>query len=430
MPRVSKVLMDIKEKLNEFEDLSVIYSQMETDDSKFREFLSIFEDVEDTRMKNKCTYTTAAVVGIVFLGLLRNEDTWVDIALFASNNQEIIEKYIDISKGIPSHDTLERVFSLISSETLENTLVGFIQKCIQTTSEILKAEGEDDVQLLAMDGKELKGAGRKYGTDEKVRNPQIMHFYNVSQGLCIRSELIESKTNEIPTAQRILAALNIRGMIVTADAMNCQKDTVTVIRNQKADYVLALKDNHGNLYKEVKEKFNKEIKKAKKNYYKMETEKNHNQVEIREFYMIKASEFVFIDEWKDLKNIVMYKKTMTNNHTDKTTVEKRYYITDLNNLELIAQSIRRHWGVENELHWHMDANMNEDANKTMNRRAANNLSIMKKSVLTFIKLMQPIFGNHSIRSTRKIFTYKYEQNLIKLFLLLDEKNLKEMIKSK
>ncbi len=428
MARVSRVLQGYKELINNsIDDVEIFYSELKDDDGKLKEFLSIFSTVEDSRIKKKCKYTTMTIVGIVFLGLICGMDTWKEFEAFTKKKKDIVGKYVDLSNGIPSHDTLMRVFSLINSVTLEETLVGFLQKNIEATAKALELVKEGDMGHVAMDGKEEHGTGRKYGTDEKVRNAQIMHFYNSSTGVCIRSELIDKKTNEIPTAQAVLKTLNIKGMIITSDAMNCQKETVKVIKEGEAHYVLGLKENHSDFYNEVMDKFDKKSKYGSKSYYKAETEKNHNQVEIREFYKIKSKEFVFADEWKGIKNVVMYRKAMTNNITHEEKQEQRYYITDLDDLELIADAIRRHWAVENELHWYLDASLNEDDNSTMNRRASANLSIMRKNVLTLLKLMQPVLGNYSIKTTKKFFALDFEESIIKLFAFLDEKNIEQLL---
>lgn len=200
MPKVSNRLKEIKKALHDACDLDVFYSSIEKDDHKLREFLCLFESVEDSRMPKKCTYTTTTIIGIVFFGLLCGMDSWVEIAFFAKKKRSFLKRYLELPDTIPSHDTLERVFSLLDSETLEDTFVRFLQKAIQRTAEILSVE--EGISLLAIDGKELNGSGRKYNTDEKIKNKQIMHFYDTSTNICIRSSLIEEKTNEIPTAQK------------------------------------------------------------------------------------------------------------------------------------------------------------------------------------------------------------------------------------
>lgn len=426
MPKTDKMLTEIRKTMNSIPHISMLYSYYEDESGKLRELIQLFKDVEDSRMINKCKYSTATVVGIVFLGILGGMDAWTEIEDFAEFHIELIRKYVDLEDDIPSHDTLKRVFSLINTSTLEKTLVEFLKKSIETTASILNID-KDDMKHMSIDGKEVKGSGRKYNTEEKIRNTQIMNFYDSSMGICIRSELIDSKTNEIPTAQRVLGELNIKGFIITSDAMNCQKDTVDVIVKGKGHYVLGLKGNHGDFHNEIKEKFKKDPKKGKSNYYCMETEKNHNQVEKREFYKISADKFVYADEWNKIKNVIMYKKTIINNFTGEEKKERRYYITDLNDIKVAGEAIRRHWSVENELHWHLDVNLSEDDNTTIDRRAVVNLSIIKKTILTMMKLMQPIYGNKSIRRIRKRFTYGYEESLLTMFAFLDEEKLKQII---
>lgn len=279
MAKTNRFLTDLKEKIHDIPNIELLYSSFEDENGKLKEFISILNAVEDSRMKNKCIYTTSTIVGIVFMGVLFELDSWVDIADFARTKSDIVSKYVDLSCGIPTHDTLMRVFSLINSETLEKSLVDFLTKSIETTAKILEIDQSNEMKHLAIDGKELKGSGRKYNTDEKVKNGQIMHFYDSSTGICIKSKLIDEKTNEIPTAKKVLAELNIKNVIITSDAMNCQKGTVEVIAAGKGHYVLGLKGNHGDFFNEIKDRFKTEPKKVKKNYYKMDTEKNHNQVE-------------------------------------------------------------------------------------------------------------------------------------------------------
>lgn len=121
------------------------------------------------------------------------------------------------------------------------------------------------------------------------------------------------------------------------------------------------------------------------------------------------------------------KKTIINNFTGEEKIERRYYITDLNDIKVAGEAIRRHWSVENELHWQLNVNLSEDDNTTIDRRAVVNLSVIRKTILTLMKLMQPIYGNKSIRRIRKRFTYGYEESLLTMFVFLDEEKLKQII---
>lgn len=430
MSKISKTLVELKETLREVSGLFYYYSLQERQD-RVTEFISIFDHVLDSRMKNMCLYSTCDIIAIVFMAVLDGRSTWKEIEDFCHDYKDFLSSFIIFPGQTPSHDTFCRVYSLLDSKTLEAATICFIEKAVKDfANAVLVKEAVEKPKVIAMDGKEERGSGRKYNTDEKVLNTQIMHIYDTDTQICISSSTIADKTNEIPTAQALLKTLEIKGMIITADAMNAQKETVHVIRSKKAHYVLGLKGNHKDFHEEAAIVFEKSEPKLRekdsKSYFKMETEKNHNQVEVREFFKLSAKKFYQEGEWEGLKSVVKYKKSTFNIITKEENTEIRYYISDLNDVELIADSIRAHWGVENGLHWHLDTNFAEDANSTMNKRALHNLSIMNKMVLVLMKLMSPLFRNGSIKRTRKSFESHFESNVLKMFGLLDGKDLKKL----
>lgn len=429
MSKISRVMKDTKDALRSVTGL-FYYHSFNTDADKLKEYISIFDHVKDTRIPAKCIYSARDIIAVVFLALLDERNGWNEIEDYCYDHREMLSLFTDFHGVFPSHDTFCRVFSLLNTNDLQDAVVAFLTQCIDSVASAVSVTSDPKVKVLAMDGKEERGSGRKYDTDEKVMNAQIMHFYDTDTEICISSSLIEEKTNEIPTAQAVLKTLNIKGIVITADAMNAQKETVQVIREGKGHYVLGLKGNHKGLHEDAAAEFAKvEVKssiKSTKSYHKMETEKSHNQVEIREYFMIPASRFYQEEDWQDIRNIVMYKKTTYNVITKKGCIERRYYISDLANVELISECIRMHWAVENSLHWHLDTNFYEDANSTVNKKALHNLSVINKMVLTLIKLMAPLFRNGSVRRTQKSFRSHYEENVLKMFVFLQGKDLKNM----
>lgn len=429
MSKVSKTLRDTKEALSAVSGL-FYYHYFKTDANKLKEYISIFDYIKDSRIPAKCFYSARDIVAVVFLALLDERRGWYEIEDYCYDHRELLSLFTDFNGVFPSHDTFCRVFSLLNTCDLQNAVVSFLNQCIASVASAVSADSNNKVKVIAMDGKEERGSGRKYDTAEKVANAQIMHFYDTDTEICISSTLIQDKTNEIPTAQSVLKTLNIKGMVITADAMNAQKETVRVIRDGKGHYVLGLKGNHKGLYDDISAEFASAEAKGRlqstKNYHKMETEKNHNQVEIREYFLLSASKFYQKEEWKDIRSVVMYKKTMYNVITKKETVERRYYISDLAKVELISECIRTHWAVENGLHWHLDTSFAEDENSTMNKKALHNLSIINKMILTLIKLMAPLFRNGSIRRTQKSFRSHYEENILKMFVFLQGKDLENL----
>ncbi len=324
-----------------------------------------------------------------------------------------------------------RVFAKINNESLEKVIVSFLSECINKVVKENIEKNSEDFDHLAIDSKALRLSGRKYNYEDKVPNCQLMHFFDVSNQQCIKSVVISEKTNEIPIAQQILPTLDIKNKIVTADAMNCQKKTVEVIINGKGHYVLAIKGNHSEFHQDIESHFKDKLDSIKdtKDYYKMEIEKNHNQVETREFFRVDADSFYQQDDWLNLKSIVCYKKKIYHTLSGKNSCEYRYFISDLKDTNLIALAIRGHWSIENQLHYPLDAFFHEDANRTMNKVANNNFSILRKMVNSLLVLIAPMFRNGSKMRTLKSFRSNYEKNLIRLFVFLEGLDLNTLFKS-
>lgn len=431
MAKINTSYVKFKERLKDYE-LLFMEDVFLDNGEKFKEFINLFDDVTDTRIKLKCTYSTKFIVIIVFLAFLDLRETWQEIADFAEDKKEFLSCFIEYPETLPVHDTYMRVFSKINTDTLENTIINFLTESIDLIVNQNIVKDEESLDQLAIDGKALRGSGRLYDTNKKILNNQIMHFWDVSNQLCVKSVVISEKTNEIPIAQEVLSTINIKNKIVTADAMNCQKKTAEVIINNDGHYVLAVKGNHSEFHQDIEVHFKDKLDKIKntKDYFKMNIEKNHNQVETREFFKVQSNLFYQNEDWKGLKSIVCYKKTICGVHTGKETIEFRYFISDLTDIETISLAIRGHWSIENQLHYSLDKFFHEDANKTMDKFANNNLSLIRKMINTLLVLIAPMFRNGSKMRTIKSFRSNYEKNLIRLFKFLDGKNLKEILSQK
>ena len=430
MAKINQNVQKYKDKFNK-QELLLVMKILLDDGQKLREFIHLFDGVVDSRIKAKCKYSTKFIVVITFLAILDIRETWQEIADFAEDKKDFLSKFIEYPDTLPVHDTYMRVFAKINSESLEKVIVSFLSECINKVVKENIEKNPEDFDHLAIDGKALRLSGRKYNYEDKVPNCQLMHFFDVSNQQCIKSVVISEKTNEIPIAQQILPTLDIKNKIVTADAMNCQKKTVEVIINGKGHYVLAIKGNHSEFHQDIETHFKDKLDSIKdtKNYYKMEIEKNHNQVETREFFRVDADSFYQQDDWLNLKSIVCYKKKIYNTLSGKNSCEYRYFISDLKDTKLIALAIRGHWSIENQLHYPLDAFFHEDANRTMNKVANNNFSILRKMVNSLLVLIAPMFRNGSKMRTLKSFRSNYEKNLIRLFVFLEGLDLNTLFNS-
>lgn len=391
-----------------------------------RRFLRIFKTIDDSRVKNMIEYPLEEIILIVFLAVLGNASTWTDIEMFGRAKEKWLKKFIKLKNGIPSHDTFRRVFSLIDTAQLQEATVAFLLKNLDSIKKSLNIK-EDGLRQICVDGKEQRGTGRKYDyPNEKVRNLQTLHVYDASNEICLYSKAIDDKTNEIPVAQELLKNMNLKGCVVSFDALHTQKETISIIAAGKGDYIGGLKGNQGILCSEAEASFSEKVikKLVESGDYYESSEKAHGKIEKRKYFMVKARHrFNGVVEWQNLRNFVMYKKESTDLKTDETVSEIRYYITSLRDVETAALAIRGHWRVENSLHWHLDYSFCEDMNATMDKKAFNNYSLINKMALSLCKMAQPLMGGHSIRSMRKQFGWGFEDTLAEMLSCFDAESI-------
>lgn len=193
----------------------------------------------------------------MFLAVLANASTWTDIEQFGHEKISWLRTFCPFVNGTPSHDTFRRVFSLLDPAQLEKATASFLMQNITALKQSLSADDGEDYRLICVDGKEEKGTGRKYGTQEEIRNLQTLHVYDASE-VCLFSKPIDSKTIEIPVAQELLQSMNLKGCIVTFDALHTQKDTVSIICDAGGDYVGGLKGNQSGLLADAELVFSNE----------------------------------------------------------------------------------------------------------------------------------------------------------------------------
>lgn len=395
-----------------------------------RRFLRIFQKIDDTRIQAMTDYPLEEILLIAFLAVLGNASTWTDMERFGKKKQHWLRKFLRLKNGIPSHDTFRRVFSLIDTQQLQKATVAFLMDNLHAIKKALGVK-DDGYRQICVDGKEQKGTGRNYNSDSKVRNLQTLHIYDASNEICLYSEAISEKTNEIPVARKALESMDLKGCIVTFDALHTQKDTIAIIRGRKGEYVGGLKGNQSGLLEEAAAYFNEKdllgYYKEKGDFYKT-TEKAHGRIEHRAYYLVRPTRRKIIKEWIGIKAFICCIKTIKDK-CENTNEEIRYYLSSVDDIELCAQAIRGHWGVENKLHWHLDYSMNEDNNTTMDKTAFHNYSLINKMVLSLCKLAKPVTGSPSIRTLRKEFGWGFEESLSILLSSFDEEQIRNALET-
>lgn len=340
------------------------------------EILKTIELIEDKRQEKKIQHKLLDIVVIVLFAKLANADDWEEIEIFAKSNEEFLHQYIGLENGIPSHDTIQRVMGNIAPEYMQ----GVYEKWNQMVS---SNEGETLKKIICIDGKTMRGNKSK---ESKANH--IVSAWCDMDGFCLGQKKVEEKSNEITAIPQLLDTIHVKGSVITIDAMGTQTEIAEKIREKRADYTLAVKENQKNLYEEIREYFEDEefLKEIKRNNgHKVTKEKAHSQIETREYYQCDSLKWMQEKKrWKGIKSIGMVCKT-TKKGEEKTT-EKRYYISSLPlDVELFARTVREHWSVE-IMHWHLDVTFKEDANTTLDKTAAQNLNIINKWCLSILKL--------------------------------------------
>lgn len=366
------------------------------------EWLEYIEEEIDSRQQSKVRYRLKDIVIIVLFATLANADDWVEIGIFAAYHEEYLRKYTKLDNGVPSHDTIQRVMALVSPEIM--------QQISAKWQEVLNSnEGEKLRKIISMDGKTMRG-----NTRNGSKPSHVVSAWCDEDGFCLGQVAVEEKSNEITAIPELLDKINVKGQIITIDAMGTQTEIAAKIRQKRADYVLALKGNQSNLHDDVKEYFQDKdfCEQIKKNgQYRRTVEKAHSQKEVREYFQTEDIKWLpQRSRWKGLKSVGMERKTITRKDGSIST-ENRYFISSLgNDIDLFSRAIRKHWSVE-VMHWHLDVTFREDANQTIDKNAAQNLNILRKFCLSILKTVEIFKPKLSMKKKRFVIAQDVEKFL-------------------
>jgi predicted transposase YbfD/YdcC len=316
---------------------------------------------------------------------------WEDIADFAEAREAWLSGFLELPGGVPCADTFRRVF-----EALDPRVFG---ACLAELTADLVTDLEGKV--VAIDGKTMRGSfDRRTGASPL----HVVSAWVAELGLTLGQIVTEEKSNEITAIPELLKTIDVRGATVTIDAMGCQKKIAEAIVDAKADYALALKDNHPGLRQEVEAAFLHPdalgIAKNKLNVCRVEN-KGHGRREARTVSVISdVNGLTTADDWKKLRSIVKVERKRTVG--EKTSTETAYYLSSLKvSAATMGKRIRAHWSIENSLHWSLDVVFAEDQSRIRSRNGAANMTQVRKLALSLLKMEQSRSGK-SVAKKRKI----------------------------
>lgn len=416
-----------------FEENGISAETIERNDALIEKIKGYADAVPDYRHPSYTRHLLGDIIMVTFFAILGNADEWGEIESFAKKKERWLRKYLELPYGIPTDDTFRIVIGNINTDHFFEMTV---QMLIQNINGIISLSGNEaeihEKSLLSVDGKESRGSKRKSGSGEDIRALHTLNVYSSDYGMCLAQQFIKEKTNEIPAAQELLKLMDLKGTIVTADALNCQKDTVSAIAGSKGDYVLALKGNQPLFHEEVRDFFDEEKKEDIRrggNGYKKTVEKEHGGIAVREYYITEdVGWYAERKQWENLKSFGMVHKTLTKG--EKTEEEYRYYICSIGaDAGEFERAARGHWGVENGLHWHLDFTFRDDRNTSMAKTGAKNLQVMKKIVLSILKLVKESY-KLSMKRIRYELSLDYENGVERMLSMLDIESIKRALESK
>ena len=417
MARPSKKRFELNiRQINYIKKLLGISKIEDVDKAAMKRLKDNLKKIKDTRIKGKTKFKIWDIIICGILAVLFGSQDWEDIREFVDNHYEWLREFLLLTGGIPCAKTYERVFSIIDSKELENILNDFIM------SFDIKTNLREDI--INLDGRVSKGSSRQETEyQNKIKPLNVLNAYSNKYGICLASEMIEEKSNEIPTIPEILKRFNIKGNIITWDALNTQTENVKAVVKLKGDYVVPIKGNQGNFYNDLIDYFDeKKLETIKagntKSVYMDYYEKRGSQRIHYEYYQTEDVNWYFDKKrWEKLNTIGVVKKTIDNGKEIK--IEKRYYISSLYcDIDLFSKAIRNHWSVENKLHWHLDFTFKQDKNTTTNKTALMNLEIVNKFCLAILNRVKVFYNNKSLRRIRKIISYNFEKSLVDLMCYL------------
>ena len=341
------------------------------------DFIHYFDAVRDFRSPDMITYKLSNILMMVFLTILSDGiNSFYGIADQVRICRDKYEKYGLIEDGkIPSHDTFRRVFSMLSVQELYNQTIQCFYDFLKNLEDTIT--GRNSYKQLMIDGKEVRGSGRSSSCSSPKKNFNVLNVYDSSLETCIYSKVIPDKTNEIPVAQDFLRKTILKNVVVTSDALHCQRETADIIAKGKGIYVLTVKDNQKLLLEEMQSLFEK-----------------HKEKIITIDRSKRTFEILFLPKsygWDGFTGMKVFIRMRSKTRSSKRE-EIRYFISNTTKEELICEAIENRWHIENGLHREKDMFLNEDLFRSSESNTVNCLAVMNNFAMQLIRIYQAVSG--------------------------------------
>jgi predicted transposase YbfD/YdcC len=364
-------------------------------------FMEHFSDLKDPRDDKNKKHQLMDILFLVIAAVISGAEGWEAIETFGEEKLEWLRKYFPFANGVPSHDCIRMVLISLSPKALQGCFARWMQAVVEV------ANGE----VVAIDGKTLR---RSFERAEGLGAIQMVSAWAKRNGVSLGQVKTDEKSNEISAIPALLALLELRGCIVTLDAMGCQREIAEKIREQGADYVLAVKKNQKELHQAIEDYFET----AQQAGYRAvplerleEVDSGHGRVEVRRYQLVPdLSTLPKPEQWKDLQGIA---RVEGERHLgDRVSTEVRYYITSFGqDVGRLAEAVRGHWGIENSLHWVLDVTFREDDSRLRAGYGAENFAVIRHIALNLLK-REPSKGSLKRKRYKAALNNEFRSNVL------------------
>jgi predicted transposase YbfD/YdcC len=337
-----------------------------------------FGDLPDPRVVGRCDHKLIDMVVIAICAVITGAESWVEVETFGNMKQAWLKTFLELPYGIPVHDTFGRVFAALDAEAFQSSFAHWVEGVFTATRG----------QVVAMDGKCVRRSHDKSIGKDAIH---MVSAWASATGIVMGQRKVDAKSNEITAIPELLRVLNVAGCIVTIDAMGCQTAIAQAIRDEKADYVLRVKGNQGNLQQDIQDWFayadQVQFANMQHTYHEI-VNKEHGRIEIRRCWALAdvlAFDYIrHYDGWVDLQTIVRVHRERR--FADKVERETAFYISSLpHHAPLLLNAIRSHWGIENSFHWVLDMTFGEDDSRIRTGDSPQNMAVLRHLALNILK---------------------------------------------
>lgn len=363
-----------------------------------------FGQIKDPRDKRGLRHNLKDILIISILAVICGADEFTEMEEFGKSKYCYLKSFLALPSGIPSHDTFGRVFAALDPELFRVCFVKWVKEAFG---------GKIAGDIVNIDGKALRRSFDTVGGKSMI---YMVSAWANSNNIVLGQVKVDDKSNEITAIPKLLNLIDLQGSLVTIDAMGTQKEIAKKIVEEKADYLLALKGNQGNLKEEVEEAFDKfkaKEKAVENGTFDKSIQVDHGRIEERFCYVVAAKDFLSPQErlkWKALVSIVMIEAYVTfknGKRKGEQAYQKRYYITTLEQqAPKINIAVQTHWGIETKVHWVLDVAFREDESRVRKGHADENFAIVRHMALN--KLKNEKSCKRGIKAKRKKAGWDFE----------------------